>query len=140
MATVHVDAVINLPAHQVWDAVADVGAVHRRLLPGRVADVRIEGDTRVLTMPDGSQVRELIVSVDHALRRMAYAVIDGQRLPLTYHHATFQVVDEGDRSRLIWLTDVLPHTMAAAVHARVERAIVEIRQTLESGGAWGAGE
>lgn len=135
MATVQVEVVINVPAHQVWDAVADVGAVHRRLLPGRVADARIEGDTRVLTMPDGSQVRELIVSVDHATRRMAYTVIEGHRLPLTYHHAAFQVVDEGDRSRLIWLTDVLPHTMAAAVHARVERGIAEIRQNLESADA-----
>ena len=135
MATVRVEAVINVAAHRVWDAVADVGAVHRRLLPGRVADARMEGDTRVLTMPDGGQVRELIVSVDHGIRRMAYAVVEGQRLPLTYHHAAFQVVDEGDRSRLIWLTDVLPHTMAAAVHARVERGIVEIRKVLESGEA-----
>ena len=132
MATVRVEAVINVPAHRVWDAVADVGAVHRRLLPGRVADARIEGDTRILTMPDGSQIRELIVSVDHSIRRMAYAVVEGQRLPLTYHNAAFQVVDEGDRSRLVWLTDVLPHAMAAAVHARVERGIVEIRQILES--------
>jgi hypothetical protein len=63
------------------------------------------------------------------------AVIEGQRLPLTYHHAAFQVVDEGERSRLVWLTDVLPHTMAAAVHARVECGIAEIRQVLESGEA-----
>lgn len=132
VATVHVETIINVPAERVWDAIADVGAVHRRLLPGRVADTRIEEDTRILTMPDGSHVRELIISVDHSMRRMAYAVIDGQRLALTYHHAAFQVIDEGDHSRLIWLTDVLPHAMAAAVQARVERGIVEIRQVLES--------
>jgi hypothetical protein len=83
-------------------------------------------------MPDGSEVRELIVSVDHAMRRMAYAVTAGQRLPLTYHHAAFQVVERGDRSRLVWLTDVLPDNMADAVRARVERGIVEIKQTLEA--------
>jgi uncharacterized protein YndB with AHSA1/START domain len=132
VATVRVETDIDVSPQRVWDAIADVGAVHRRLLPGRVADARIEGDVRILTMPDGSQVRELIISVDHSIRRMAYAVTEGQRLPLSYHHAAFQVVEQGDHSRLVWLTDVLPHAMAEAVRARVERGIIEIKQILES--------
>ncbi len=132
MATVRAEAVIRVPAERVWDAIADVGAVHRRLLPGRVTDARIEDDTRVLTMPDGSEIRELIVSIDHHSRRLAYAVVEGQKLPVTYHHATFQVFDEGEHSRLIWLTNVLPHAMAAAVQARTERGIVEIKQVVET--------
>lgn len=133
MATICVEAAIDVPAEQVWDAIADVGAVHRRLLPGRVAEVWIDGDTRVLTMPDGSQIRELIITVDHSIRRMAYAVAQGQRLPVTYHHAAFQVFDEGDHCRLVWLTDVLPHSMAVPVRARVERGILEMKQVLEAG-------
>ena len=86
-------------------------------------------------MPDGSHVHELIVSIDHSVRCMAYAATEGHRLPLTYHHAAFQVIDEGDRSRLVWLTDVLPHTVAPAVQARVEQGIVEIKRTLESADA-----
>jgi uncharacterized protein YndB with AHSA1/START domain len=131
MATVCVEATVDVPAQRVWEAVADVGAVHRRLLPGRVADARIEGDVRILTMPDGARVRELILAIDHTIRRMAYTVTEGQRLPLTYHHAAFQVFDEGDRSRLVWLTDVLPHAMADAVRARVERGIEEMKVVLE---------
>lgn len=132
MATVRAEAVIDVPAQRVWDAIADVGAVHWRLLPGRVADARIEDDARVLTMPDGSEIHELIVSVDHHDRRLAYAVVQGQKLPITYHHATFQVLVDGERSRLVWLTDVLPHSMAAAVQARTERGIIEIKEALES--------
>jgi uncharacterized protein YndB with AHSA1/START domain len=131
MATVCVEATVNVPAQRVWEAVADVGAVHRRLLPGRVADTRIEGDVRILTMPDGARVRELILAIDHTIRRMAYTVTEGQRLPLTYHHAAFQVFDEGDRSRLVWLTDILPHAMADVVRARVERGIEEMKVVLE---------
>ncbi|GAA2637823.1 hypothetical protein GCM10010399_83820 [Dactylosporangium fulvum] len=131
MATVCVEATIDVPAQRVWEAVADVGAVHRRLLPGRVADTRIEGDVRILTMPDGARVRELILAIDHTIRRMAYTVTEGQRLPLTYHHAAFQVFDEGDHSRLVWLTDVLPHAMADAVRGRVERGIEEMKEVLE---------
>ncbi|GIJ66748.1 SRPBCC family protein [Virgisporangium ochraceum] len=138
MATIRVETVVGRSADEVWDAVADVGAVHRRLLPGRVADVRLDGDTRVLTMPDGSRVTELILAVDHTLRRMAYSVVEGQRLPLTYHHAAFEVVPDGDRSRLVWVTDVLPHGLAPAVRARVERGIVEMAATLEAAGQNGS--
>ena len=134
MATVQVETDISLPAHQVWAAVADVGAVHLRLLPGRVVAARLDGDTRVLTMPDGAEVHELIVAVDHTTRRLAYTVTGGQRMPLTYHHAAFQVIEQAGHSRLVWTTDVLPHAMAGAVRARVERGILEIRQTLESAG------
>lgn len=132
VATVRVETDISVPAQRVWDAIADIGAVHQRLLPGRVVHARIEGDTRILAMPDGSEIRELILSVDYSLRRLAYAVVEGQRLPLSYHHAAFQVIAQGDHSRLVWLTDILPHTMAAAIQARVERGILEIKQTLES--------
>jgi hypothetical protein len=131
MATVCVEAIVDVTAQRVWEAIADVGAVHQRLLPGRVADARIEGDVRILTMPDGTQVRELILAIDHTIRRMAYTVTEGQRLPLTYHHAAFQVFDEDDHSRVVWLTDVLPHAMAGPVRARVERGIVEIKRVLE---------
>ncbi|MBL7261153.1 SRPBCC family protein [Paractinoplanes lichenicola] len=131
MATVRVETVIDVPAAQVWEAVADVGSVHRRLLPGRVADARLDGDARILTMPDGSEIRELIVALDHDDRRLAYAVVEGQKMPLTYHHASFQVLPDGERARLVWLTDVLPHAMAPAVRARTERGIVEIRAALE---------
>jgi hypothetical protein len=41
--------------------------------------------------------------------------------------------DEGDASRLVWTTDVLPHAMAAHVRSRVERGIAEIKQVLEAG-------
>lgn len=132
MATVCVEAVVDAPALQVWEAIADIGAVHQRLLPGRVAETRIEGDTRILTMPDGTQIRELILAIDHELRRMAYTVTEGQRLPLTYHHAAFQVFEMGDRSRIVWLTDVLPHALVGAVRARVERGIVEMKEVLEA--------
>lgn len=134
MASVRVEALVDAPAEHVWAAVADVGRVHERLLPGRVRSARMDGDVRILTMPDGSEVRELIVAVDHGERRMAYAVAGGQRMTLAHHHASFQVFD-GDRPgrcRLVWVTDVLPHTAEPQVRARVERGIVEMKDVLEA--------
>ena len=34
MASIHREIVIDAPAEKVWDAVRDVGAIHRRLAPG----------------------------------------------------------------------------------------------------------
>jgi uncharacterized protein YndB with AHSA1/START domain len=134
VASVRVEVVVGVPAAQVWAAIADVGAVHERLLPGRVQVARMDGDVRILTMPDGTEVRELIVAVDPVARRMAYAVVGGQRMALAHHHASFEVLDHDapGRCRLVWLTDVLPHTLEPQVRARVERGIAEMRDVLEA--------
>ncbi|MFB8240864.1 SRPBCC family protein [Kitasatospora purpeofusca] len=132
IATVVQDIVIESGADDVWDAVRDVGAVHERLVPGYVLDVRMDGDTRYLTVPGGAVVRELIVSVDDGLRRLAYSAVEGFRIPLTHHHASFQVFPEGaGRCRLIWTTDVLPHEMIEQVRPRVVRGAQVMKETLE---------
>ena len=66
-STVCVEATVGALAQRVREAIADVGAVHRRLLPGRVANARIEGDVRILTMPCGAQVREIILAIEPSI-------------------------------------------------------------------------
>jgi hypothetical protein len=131
MASVRHEVVIAASPEKVWSAVSDVGAVHRRLLPGRVVETRIEGDRRTLTFPDGGQAEEFIVDVDDTARRLAYAVIRG-RMPLTHHHASMQVLPEGPTSsRLVWVTDFLPNSLASEVRSRVEVGAREIKGTIE---------
>src|SRR5580693_4218725 len=126
MASVRHEIVIDASPEHVWDVLRDVGAVHERLLPGRVADSRVEDGQRLLTFPDGHVIRELIVAVDDATRRLAYSVIEGARPPADYHHASFEVLPEGRRaSRLIWTTDVLPHAVAARIRIIMERGAKE---------------
>ncbi|MEV6427858.1 SRPBCC family protein [Nocardia sp. NPDC051463] len=132
MATITQEILIEVSPGEVWAAVRDVGAVHERLLPGYVLDTRIDGDTRLLTMPGGGVIRELIVTIDDETRRLTYSAIDGFRLPLTHHHASFQVFAEpGDTTRLVWTTDVLPHDAAEQVRLRVERGGQVMKATLE---------
>lgn len=133
MASVRKEILVNATPEQVWDAVRDVGAVHQRLTPGIVLDTRLEGDTRILSFPNGGMVRELIIAIDDEERRLAYAVIEG-RMPLLHHHATFQIFPDGENhTRLVWTTDFLPHTLAAEIHARVERGAIVMKQALEHG-------
>ncbi|GAB3990646.1 hypothetical protein GCM10029978_119090 [Actinoallomurus acanthiterrae] len=133
MASIRHEIVIDASPDHIWDVVRDVGAVHERLLPGRVADTRLEGDQRFLTFPDGHVIRELIVAIDDDARRLAYSVVEGARPATEHHHASFEVRAEGDRAgRLIWTTDVLPHALAAEIRIRVERGAVEMKQAIEA--------
>jgi hypothetical protein len=132
MASICQQIVIEAAAPQVWAAVRDVGAVHRRLVPGYVVDTRLEGDYRILTHSTGSVTRELIIDVDDQERRLAYAVVEG-RLPLLHHHASMQVFAAGEhRSRLVWITDVLPNDLANDIRLHVERGAAVMKQTLEA--------
>lgn len=131
MASIRKDIVIEVAPAQVWAAVRDVGAVHRRLVPGLAVATRLDGESRFLTFPSGAVVRELIVDVDDDARRLAYAVVEG-RMPLAHHHASFQVFAEGEgRSRLVWITDVLPNELAAEIRLHVERGAAVMKQALE---------
>jgi uncharacterized protein YndB with AHSA1/START domain len=133
VASVRCEIVITAPPELVWDVLRDVGAVHQRLLPGRVIATRIEGDQRFLTFPDGHVVRELIVTVDDDAQRLAYSVVQGARPPARYHHASFEVRPEGAHAaRLIWTTDVLPPALADLIRARMERGAAEMKEAIEA--------
>jgi hypothetical protein len=50
-------------------------------------------------------VREQIVDVDQAARRVAYAVVGGA---FSHHGASMQVIPDGDGCRFVWVSDFLP--------------------------------
>jgi carbon monoxide dehydrogenase subunit G len=129
MATIHKEMLIDAAPAAVWVAIRDVGAVHRRLTPGFVVDTRLDGDARIVTFANGLVARELIVDIDDQARRLAYAVTGGRA---THHNASFQVFAEDEnRSRLVWITDLLPNDIAGLVGAMVEHGADIMKQTLE---------
>ncbi|WP_040810705.1 SRPBCC family protein [Nocardia concava] len=132
MATIRHEVAIKAAPQHIWDVIRDIGAVHERLLPGRVADTRIEGAERFLTFPDGHIIRELIVTIDEDSRRLAYTVVEGARPELDYHHASFEVRADGEHGRLVWITDVLPDTVAPEIHIRTQFGIAEMKQAIEA--------
>lgn len=132
MATIVKEMWIDAPADAVWGAVRAVGEVHRRLAPGFVVDTALEGDTRVVTFANGMVVRERIVGIDDAWRRLAYAAVGGRA---EHHHASFQVLPEGEaRCRLVWITDLLPDAAAAPIRAMVEQGAAAIQRALKPRG------
>ncbi|MDQ1496605.1 MAG: hypothetical protein QOG69_3088 [Actinomycetota bacterium] len=130
MTSIRKTIAINAPADVVWAAVRDVGAVHERLAPGFVVAAHLEGDARVVTFANGLIARERIVDIDDEQQRLAYASVGGR---LTHHNASVQIfAEEGDRSRLVWITDLLPDELAGSIREMVEQGAEVMKQTLES--------
>jgi carbon monoxide dehydrogenase subunit G len=135
MASIRKEILIEVPADEVWAAVRDIGEVHRRLAPDAVTDVRLDGDARIVTFSNGMVVRELIVDIDDDAQRFAYAAVGGR---VRHHNATMQVFDEGGRrSRLVWITDLLPNELAGSIGVLVEQLGDLIKKTLEGNASSG---
>jgi carbon monoxide dehydrogenase subunit G len=113
MASIHREVRIQADPETVWDELRDVGAIHQRLAPGFVTDVRLEQGARVVTFGNGLVARELIVDIDGEARRLVWPVVGGR---MTHHNASAQVLPDGEgRSRFVWIADLLPHEMAPAL-------------------------
>ena len=130
MASIHKEVRLGAAPANVWAPIRDVGAIHRRLAPGFVTDTRMDGDARIVTFANGMVVRELIVDVDDAARRLAYAAVGGRS---THHNASFQVFADGERgTRLVWIADVLPHEVAKPIAEMMEQGLRVVQRTLET--------
>ncbi len=70
MASVTKEIMTKARPEDAWAAIADVGALHTRLVPGFVVATRLEPGARVVTFANGAIAREPIVTIDAAARRL----------------------------------------------------------------------
>jgi hypothetical protein len=130
MASVHKEVQIEARPEDVWAALRDWGAIHERLVPGFIVDARLDGPDRIVTLFNGAEVREVLVDLDDDARRLVWSVVDG---PYTHHNGAAQVFAEGeDRSRFVWIADLLPDAAGPATDELMERGIGVVKKTLES--------
>jgi carbon monoxide dehydrogenase subunit G len=128
MASIHKEIPIDAHPDDVWAAVRDFGALHKRLVPGFVLDARLDGDARIVTFANGTVARELLVDCDDARRRLVYAVISER---IKQHSASVQVAADGEaRTRLIWIVDVLPHELAPYIDGQMDQGALAMQKAL----------
>jgi carbon monoxide dehydrogenase subunit G len=130
MASIRREMQVAASAAQVWEVVRDVGAIHRRLVPGFVTDCKLEGDARIVTFGNGVVAREVIVDMDDAARRLVWSASGGR---LSHHNASLQIFDEGGgKSRLVWIADLLPNEMAQPIAGMIDEGMRVMKKTLEA--------
>jgi Polyketide cyclase / dehydrase and lipid transport len=129
MASIRREISIDASPDLIWAAARDVGALHTRLVPGFVADTRLEKDVRVVTFESGLVARERIIDVNDDDRRIVWSMIDG---PLTHHNGALQVFARGDGSRVVWIADLLPDDLAKPVAASMEQGLTAMKRAMET--------
>ena len=133
MASIYKDIPLDAHPDEVWAAVRDFGAVHKRLAPGFVVDAQLDGDARIVTFANGNVARERLVDCDEARRRLVYAIANER---VSHYSASVQVLADGDtRSRLIWIVDVLPNEIAPYIDAQMELGALAVQNTLKGSAA-----
>ena len=129
MATILKEINIERSKEFVWDAIRDVGAIHKRLVPGFVVDCKLEGNSRIVTFGNGMVVRELIITVDDKTCRHAWSV---RSEPLIHHNASIQVFSNDHRDcRVVWIADLLPNEIAETIGEMIQQGLNTMKQTIE---------
>jgi len=131
MATIRREISVATSAQRAWDAVRDVGAVHRRLVPGVLTDTTMEPGARTVTFANGMVIRERIVDVDDAARRLVWSATGGR---LEHHNASLQVLEDGEgRCRLVWIADLLPDAVTGDIGALMDLGAAAMKRALDGG-------
>jgi uncharacterized protein YndB with AHSA1/START domain len=129
MAAIHKEIEISASRESVWNAIRDVGAIHKRLVPGFVTDCKLAGDWRTVTFANGTTVRELIVDVDDKSFRHSWSARSPQ---LLHHNASVQVFSLGpQKSRVVWIADLMPHELAAPIGEMIRQGLNAMKTKLE---------
>lgn len=129
MASIIKQFTLAAPAAVVWDAIADFGALHTRLVPGFVTETTVDGDVRTVTFANGMVVRERLVGTDPERRRLAYT----NELEGVEHHAASVTVEDGDgATRATWITDVLPDAFAEPISDMMDAGVAAMQQQFAS--------
>ena len=129
MASIRKEILTMATPDQVWDAARDIGALHTRLVPGFVVDTRLEPGARIVTFGNAMVVKELIVDLDDANRRLVWSAVGAT---LTHHNASLQVFEGSDGgSRLVWTADLLPDERAPAIAGMIDQGAAVMKTTLD---------
>jgi len=129
MASIRKEMTLAARPENVWAAVRDVGAIHTRLAKGFVADVKMDGDARIVTFASGMVLREWIIDVDDDARRLVWAAVEGR---LTHHNGSIQVFPDGDTCSLVWQADFLPNELKSPIDALMQQGMDAMKATLEA--------
>ncbi len=132
MATVRKEILTRAAATDVWAAIRDIGALHTRLVPEFVTDTKLEGSVRIVTFGNGAVVREPIVTLDDAMRRLVWTAQGGLA---THYNSSVQVFEEGSgQTRIVWISDFLPDAIADGMDAAMSAGAAAMKRKLDQTG------
>jgi len=131
MASVVKEIRVAATPDAAWEAIRDIGALHTRLVPGFVIDTQVEEGraARLVTFVNGMVVREPIVTLDEARRRLVWSAEGGRT---THYNASVQVFPDGAGAKVMWTADFLPHAAKDAIEAAMTAGVAAMKKALSA--------
>jgi len=138
MATLFKEIEIAAEPDVIWAAAKDVGALHTRLVPGFVIDTKLVSPntnainpSRDVTFANGLVVREHILSIDDARRRMSWTIESAQ---VTHYNAVLEIerTTTSGKSRVKWTTDLRPDEAAPQIGAMHDEGLAAMKRAFEA--------
>lgn len=126
MASISLERPLAADADAAWAVLSRTDRAHEAF-PGVLTACEQDGDSRTVTFANGAVVKERIVDLDPARRRIAYGVVEGRFI---HHSASMQIVEDGEGSRFIWTSDFLPAEAAAMVGPLMEQGAEAFARTV----------
>lgn len=82
-----------------------------------------------MTFGNGMVVREPIITIDDAARRLVWSAEGGQT---THFNASAQVFADGEgKTRVVWIADLLPDEVVGDISAAMEVGAGVMKKTLD---------
>jgi len=129
MASFRRDIIVRASVEDAWEAIADIGALHTRLVPGFVVATRLEPGARIVTFANGMTLREPIVTLDAASRRLVWSSEGGR---VTHYNAALQTFAEpAGGARIVWIADVLPDLLAPEIAKAMDAGAAAMKGALD---------
>jgi hypothetical protein len=129
MPTIRSELKTRARPSEVWSAIRDIGALHTRLVPGFVADTKLEPGARVVTFVDGRVVREPIVTLDDNARRLVWTA-ESERA--RHYNAALQVSELADGlTSVVWTADYLPDDIGGFLSKAIEAGMAAMQRSLD---------
>jgi len=128
MATIRKEFRSPRSADEVWAVLKRFDAVHELAKGFVTASVMEPSGARLVTLANGFQVREWLVSSSDADRRLVYAINDSPAYQ--HYNASAQVFEDGAGSRFVWTVDFLPDSAAETQNMAMEAGAAAMAKAL----------
>jgi carbon monoxide dehydrogenase subunit G len=124
MASITKSTYLGTGSDEVWEVLRDPGRVNELIT--FLGEVTVDGNTRVCALGD-DVLEELLVDIDDVARRFVYSI---RRSPFgfVHHSASMQAIPEGEGTRFVWVTDLLPDEARPAVDEALTAALASIQK------------
>jgi hypothetical protein len=128
MATIRHHARIERAPDEVWKVLSDAGSISTWF--PLIEQSRAEDGVRYRSLQGGGKLEEEIVTSDDRLRRFQYRIVAGD-MPIEHHIGTIDVLADGQRSLVVYSTDVTPDEVAEQMDGVLAEGLQGLEAHLE---------